>query len=92
LDQWSRRLLWPQMVNVDLSDRFTTFDLPIYFLIGRYDYTTNQGLARSYFDKIKAPLKQFYLFEKSAHSPLFEEPEQAKEILLRDVLAGRKGN
>jgi pimeloyl-ACP methyl ester carboxylesterase len=85
---WSRRLLWDDMVVTDLSTRFTDFDLPVYFFIGRYDYTTNQDMARSYFDKISAPAKGFYLFENSAHSPLFEEPARATEILLRDVLPG----
>ena len=28
------------------------------------------------------------MFENSAHSPLFEEPERATEILLNDVLRG----
>jgi pimeloyl-ACP methyl ester carboxylesterase len=74
------------MLRTDLSTRFTDFDLPIYFFIGRYDYTTNQDLARSYFDKISAPVKGFYLFESSAHSPLFEEPQRATKILLHDVL------
>jgi hypothetical protein len=33
-------------------------------------------------------MKGFYTFQHSAHSPLFEEPEKVKEILLNDVLAG----
>jgi len=33
-------------------------------------------------------VKGFYLFEDSAHSPLFEEPARARQILLSDVLGG----
>jgi hypothetical protein len=33
-------------------------------------------------------LKGFYRFEGSAHSPILEEPELAREILTADVLAG----
>jgi hypothetical protein len=45
-------------------------------------------LAKDYFKKIQAPLKGFYTFNQSAHSPLFEEPEKMQLILQEDVLAG----
>jgi len=60
----------------------------VYFFVGQYDQTANPALSRAYFDAIDAPVKGFYVFGDSAHSPLFEEPERATEILLRDVLQG----
>ena len=72
----------------DLTARLTRFDLPVYFLVGRHDFTANADLSRAYFDAIKAPVKGFYLFDDSAHSPLFEAPERARHILLQDVLRG----
>ncbi|MGE5352135.1 MAG: hypothetical protein ACM3P0_08625 [Acidobacteriota bacterium] len=48
--------------------------------------TVNIDLAKAYFQKLEAPVKAFYTFEKSAHSPLYEEPERVKEILMKDVL------
>jgi pimeloyl-ACP methyl ester carboxylesterase len=86
---WSRPFFWEALLGDDLSLRLTDFDLPVYFLVGRYDYTANKDLSRSYFDRIDAPVKGFYLFENSAHSPLFEEPRRAIGILLQDVLQGR---
>lgn len=85
---WSRPFFWDDLVRDDLSARLTRFDLPVYFLTGRHDYTANANLTRAYFDAIEAPVKGFYLFEESAHSPVFEEPARATEILLRDVLRG----
>ena len=38
-----------------------------------------------YFNKIKAPMKGFYTFNQSAHTPLLEEPEKMNKILLNDV-------
>ena len=35
--------------------------------------------------KINAPIKGFYTFNQSAHTPLFEEPEKANRILINDV-------
>jgi hypothetical protein len=64
------------------------FEIPVYFLAGSHDYTCNAALAKDYFEKNNAPVKGFYIFEHSAHSPVFEEPEKARQILQADVLNG----
>ena len=53
---------------------------------GKYDLTVNVDLCREYYKKVNAPVKEFYSFENSAHSPLFEEHERFMDILKRDVL------
>jgi pimeloyl-ACP methyl ester carboxylesterase len=78
--------LWPEMIATDLSAQLLDFRLPVYFFEGIYDYTCCYGLAKKYFEKLRAPIKGFYTFERSAHSPVFEEPEKARKILLEDVL------
>ncbi len=83
---FSRGFLWQDFLNTDLTAPITTLDLPLYLFTGIYDYTANHALARDYFDLIKAPVKGFYTFENSAHSPLFEEPLRAREILVQDVV------
>ena len=80
--------LWPEMSAIDLSQTVTEFEIPVYFMGGAYDYTVNYSLAKEYFEKIHAPVKGFYTFEHSAHSPMFEEPEKTIKILLQDVLTG----
>ncbi len=85
---WSRPFFWEEMLRDDLSTRLTTFELPVYFFVGQYDQTASPTLSRAYFDAIDAPVKGFYVFEDSAHSPLFEERERATQILLKDVLPG----
>jgi pimeloyl-ACP methyl ester carboxylesterase len=82
-------LLWDDMITTDLSKQVTNFDLPVYFFGGVYDYTVNYTLAKDYFEKIQAPVKGFYTFEQSAHSPIFEEPQKLLTILLQDVLTGK---
>ena len=80
--------LWETMLATDLTQQVTELDIPIYFFHGQYDYTCAYPLAGAYFDQLQAPLKGFYTFEHSAHTPLFEEPEKALNILLEDVLNG----
>lgn len=78
--------LWDTMQATDLTQQVAELSIPVYFFHGRYDYTCAYPLARTFFDELQAPLKGFYTFEHSAHSPLFEEPEKTLRILLEDVL------
>lgn len=87
---WSRPFFWDALLRDDLRTRLTAFGLPVCFFVGRHDRTAHPDLSRAYFDAIEAPSKAFHMFENSAHSPLFEEPERATEILLNDVLAGTR--
>ena len=78
--------MWDVMIATDLTNTLPELKIPVYFLSGRYDYTCSIRLAKDYFEKLQAPMKGFYTFERSAHSPLFEEPERFMEILINDVL------
>ncbi len=77
---------WKSMMDTNLMEHKNSFNLPVYFFHGRYDYTCSYELAKEYFKKITAPLKGFYTFENSAHSPLFEEPAKMNKILSEDVV------
>jgi pimeloyl-ACP methyl ester carboxylesterase len=81
-------LLWDEMITSDLTKQVPQLELPVYFFHGAYDYTCSYTLAKEYFDKLHAPVKGFYTFEQSAHSPMFEEPEKTRAILREDVLSG----
>jgi pimeloyl-ACP methyl ester carboxylesterase len=80
--------LWDRILATDLANQVPELKLPVYFFHGIYDYTCSYTCAKSYFKKLRAPLKGFYTFEQSAHSPMFEEPEKMQKILLEDVLVG----
>ena len=42
--------------------------------------------SKAHLQQLAAPLKGFYTFERSAHSPMFEEPERTLAVLREDVL------
>ncbi|MEN1760360.1 alpha/beta hydrolase [Anoxynatronum sibiricum] len=73
-------------INEDLREKCTTFEVPIYFFSGAYDYTVNYKMSEEYLQLIDAPLKCFYLFENSAHSPFFEEPDKVALIFKSDII------
>ena len=81
-------VVWDKMVTTDLTQKVPELAIPVYFFHGVYDYTISYTEAKSYFERLDAPLKGFYTFEQSAHSPIFEEPDKVLKILQEDVLAG----
>lgn len=80
--------LWKTILATDLATQVPELKIPVYFFHGIYDYTVSYPLAKEYFRKLKAPVKGFYTFNESAHSPMFEEPAKMLRILQEDVLKG----
>jgi pimeloyl-ACP methyl ester carboxylesterase len=80
--------VWTKILTTDLSEKVTELKIPVYFFEGVYDYTCSSAEAKNYFEKLKAPVKGLYIFEKSAHSPIFEEPDKMQKIIREDVLTG----
>ena len=84
---WKGKGLSAQFPVVKDSTHFNAFSevsslqIPIYFFAGKYDYTCSYDLQYEYYEQINAPIKEFYAFNNSAHSPIFEEPEAASKLV-----------
>lgn len=61
--------------------RLAELEIPCYFVMGKYDYITSVHAAQQFYEELEAPVKDFFLFEKSAHYPQFEEKERFEEWL-----------
>lgn len=60
----------------------TEVEIPVYFVMGKYDGMTSPESAEDYLKDIKGEAeKEFVLFEESAHFPQFEEGERFYEWL-----------
>ena len=75
-----------ELLTTDFTAKVPQLDIPVYFFSGKYDLTVNVDLSKAYLSKFIAPLKGFYTFKNSAHSPLFEEPVLVRHIIEKDVL------
>jgi len=82
--------LWNAQLSTDLRAKITRLDVPVYFVHGTHDYTVSYPLAKAYFEQLDAPVKGFYTFAQSAHSPHMEEPAKMCEMMQTDVLTGTK--
>jgi pimeloyl-ACP methyl ester carboxylesterase len=83
--KFSKDHLWAAIMETNLFKYLPSQKIPVYIIQGRSDYETSYNVAKEYFDSLKAPLKRFYTFENSAHSPIFEEPEKF-ELILKEIL------
>ncbi len=75
-----------EMLETDFAAKVPALAIPVYFISGKYDLTVNIDLAKAYLAKLHAPIKGFYTFKNSAHSPLFEEPLLVRQIIEKDIL------
>lgn len=80
--------LFHQLYSTDLTVKVPRLEIPVYFFSGIYDYTVSQKLSLEYYYMPQTPMKGFYTFKQSAHSPHFEESDKFIEIMKEDVLNG----
>lgn len=73
----------PEFNNFNFFNQIPEVKIPVFYISGAYDYNTPWELVQKYANAIKAPKKEFIKFEKSGHSPVFEEPKRFNEEILR---------
>lgn len=59
--------VYNELLTADLAPLGPDFQIPIFFFQGALDERTQAPLARTYFDTINAPHKEFMLFEGAGH-------------------------
>ncbi len=70
------------MMEYNYINDFPVLEVPVYFLAGRNDYNTPYELVREYYEILEAPEKGLIVFENSAHTPMFAEPEKFTQTLI----------
>ena len=85
-NRFSLVALEDEISRLNLSEHYQSFDVPVFFLLGRHDRHVPAILAEQYFGMIKAPHKRLVWFEQSAHNPPFEEPVKFDRVLIEEVL------
>ena len=89
---WVRGLIevfnavYPQLADLDLTQQAAELDVPVYFFVGRHDVNAMTSLVERYYAELKAPHKELVWFEKSGHTPLYEEPDKWVKTMVSRVL------
>jgi pimeloyl-ACP methyl ester carboxylesterase len=89
--QWSKSWspVWNEVMNIDLPKTLTKVDCPIFFFVGKDDIQTSTRITTEYFEKLKAPKKALFLFEKSGHQIHQDEPEKFQNTIIKTLDAIR---
>ncbi len=85
--QWSKTWspAWNEVMNIDLPKTLTKVDCPVYFLVGKNDIQTSTPITKQYFEVLKAPKKDLFLFEKSGHQIHQDEPAAFQNTIINIV-------
>ena len=62
-------LLWPQLLEIDLSKELATVEKPYYILQGDTDIVTNTGILKEVVDSADNAFLHYDVVEKSGHIP-----------------------
>ncbi len=79
-------IVYPQLWEVDFREQATHLDVPVYFLIGRYDINAPIELTEEYFNLLKAPHKEIIWFEHSGHNPWVSESAKFIDTIINQIL------
>lgn len=74
-------VMWDTIMQTNIGIAIPELKLPVYFFHGIYDYTVSYDLSKTYYEALRAPVKGFYTFDDSAHSPMLEEPDKMMQII-----------
>lgn len=74
-----------ELLELDLARTVRTVDVPVFFMLGRYDRHLDAELAAAYFAELRAPVKRLIWFENSAHNVPFEQPALFDETVVREL-------
>ncbi len=88
--QFSQEALWSEFARLDLTEEVPSVQVPVTFILGRFDQRTWAPLAARYLEELQAPQKHLIWLERSAHNGPFEEPQAFRRAVIAAGAADRR--
>lgn len=79
-------VLYPQLADTDFRTQVPRLDVPVYIVEGHHEAAGRETLAKEWFQALSAPSKEYVYFDRSGHTPPYDEPGRFAEFMA-DVLA-----
>lgn len=76
--------LGTEVFRTDLTS-ITELNVPVYFIVGRHDWSLPTIVTEEFVAKLKAPGKEIIWFEESGHEPLEEEAQKFNKIVIEKI-------
>lgn len=85
--QWSKTWspAWNEVMKIDLPKTLKKVNCPIYFLVGKNDIQTLTSITKEYYEQLKAPKKDLFLFENSGHQIHKDESEKFQNTIAKTI-------
>lgn len=85
--QWSKTWspAWNEVMKIDLPKTLKKVECPIYFFVGKNDVQTSTAITKGYFEQVKAPKKDLFLFENSGHQIHKDESELFQNRIIKTL-------
>jgi pimeloyl-ACP methyl ester carboxylesterase len=61
------------------------YDMPVFYIMGENDFVASKELAISFFEKIKAPVKQLIFIPEAGHMTATDNPKELSRVLLEEI-------
>jgi proline iminopeptidase len=74
--------LLPELAGTDLVSTMPVLEVPLVLVQGRHDQVAPGEATQRFHDAVRAPSKKLVWFERSAHTPHFDEPDNFRRVLL----------
>ncbi len=79
-------VLYPQLQETDFRRDVPALEVPVFVVEGAHESPGRADLAREWFERLEAPQKELVVFDRSGHTPHFDEPGRFHEFLVDTVL------
>lgn len=81
-------VLYPQLRDIDFRTDVPRLDVPVYVVEGRHESTGREPLARGWFNLLDAPSKEYIVFDKSGHTPPYDQPGRFADLMAEVKASG----
>lgn len=71
------------VLDTDITEFGTDYQVPMYFVTGSMDYVCNGELAEEFMNEISAPKKELVYMEGCSHSTHYDRPAEFAQIINR---------
>jgi pimeloyl-ACP methyl ester carboxylesterase len=74
-------VLYPQLAETDFRTQVPRLEVPVFIVQGEHEASGRSTLAREWFQQLSAPTKQYVVFDRSGHTPPYDEPGRFADYL-----------
>ena len=71
--------------DFNMRDNGANYEIPVFYIMGERDYQTPYPLAKSFFEEISAPHKEFFSVPNASHLTMLDNKDEFNRILIEVI-------